>query len=130
MKQTKSKQQYQESSPLEPVNFKSIGSNNDPCFGKLYDLTTQECKICGDSELCCSVFAKNQGKTRRDIEKESEFKDMEILVDKTAAKKTIRLEIRKDSSKKEILDRLQGKYEISRDQARKIYREYLESKAQ
>ena len=54
---------------------------------------------------------------------------MEILVDKTAAKKTIRLEIRKGSSKKEILDRLQGKYEISRDQARKIYREYLESKA-
>lgn len=116
---------YKESDPLEPINFKSIGSKNDPCFGKLYDLTTQECKICGDSELCCSVFARNQGKTRKELEKENSFKDIETLIDKTAVRKTIRYMVRKGKAKKEILEAIQSKYETSREDARALYREYL-----
>ena len=56
--------------PLVPIDIDSIGSNGDPCFGKGYDLTTNECKMCGDSELCCIKFAAALGKTRKELEKE------------------------------------------------------------
>ena len=49
---------------LKPIDINSIGSNGDPCFGKGYDLSTEECKQCGDSELCCLKFANLMVKTR------------------------------------------------------------------
>lgn len=126
MKRDKKKQKLPELSKqdiLTPIELESIGSNGDPCFGKSYNLSSKECKICGDSELCCIKFAAAQGKTRKQLESETDYKDLETLVDIQAVKKTIRNLKRNNTPKKEILDKVQSKYEISRDQARAIYKE-------
>ena len=50
--------------PLEPINIAELGSNSDPCFGIGYDLSTKECKLCGDSELCAFKMSQNMNITR------------------------------------------------------------------
>lgn len=111
---------------LKPVDIDSIGSSDDPCFGKAYDLSTQECRSCGDSELCCIKFAEMMGKTRKELEEENQYKDMELLVDKVAAKKTFRALKRKGEDKKTIIQKLQAKYSITVKEARTLYREFTE----
>lgn len=111
---------------LKPVDIDSIGSSDDPCFGKAYDLSTQECRSCGDSELCCIKFAEMMGKTRKELEEENQYKDMELLVDKVAAKKTFRALRRKGEDKKTIIQKLQAKYSITVKEARTLYREFTE----
>lgn len=109
---------------LKPIDLSSIGSNGDPCFGEAYDLTTDECKICGDSELCCIKFAEKMGTTRKKIESESQFKDLEILIDVKSLKKTIRALKRKGEDRKTILDKLQAKYQLSLEEAKALYKKY------
>ena len=109
---------------LKPVDIDSIGSNGDPCFGTKYDLTTSECKMCGDSELCCIKFAAALGKTRKELEKENDYKDLEILVDIQAVKKTIRALKRKGEDRKTIRQKLQAKYHVSEAEAKELYRKY------
>lgn len=114
---------------LKPLDINSIGTNGDPCFGTKYDLTTDECKMCGDSELCCIKFAAMMGKTRKDLEAENEYKDLEILVDIPAVKKTIRQLKRKGEDRKTIQSKLQAKYGVSADEAKQLYRKYKPKKS-
>ena len=107
---------------LKPIDINSINLDTDPCFGKEYDLSTKECKMCGDSELCCIKFADKVGKTRKQLEKENQYKDLEILVDKSAVFKSIRALKRKGEDKKTIIQKLQAKYELSLKQTRMLYR--------
>lgn len=109
---------------FEPIDITKLGSGNDPCFGKHYDLSTQECKMCGDSELCCIKFTALMGKTRKELEAETKFKDLEPLVDIEGCKKYYRKLVRDKLGKKEILDKLQNKFELSRKEARDIYRKF------
>lgn len=109
---------------LKPIDIDSIGTNGDPCFGTKYDLTTAECKMCGDSELCCIKFAAAMGKTRKELEKENDYKDLEILVDIPAVKKTIRALKRKGEDRKTIREKLQAKYHLSEQEAKELYRKY------
>lgn len=89
-KQKKNKLIKLEDTPiLKAIDINSIGDNGDPCFGKEYDLSTEECRSCGDSELCCIKFAALMGKTRKELEEENHYKDMEELVDKVAAKENL-----------------------------------------
>ena len=63
---------------LEPIPDITIyGSDEDPCFGKLYSLAAQECRICGDIELCAIAFAQKQSVRRLEVEAESNFKDLQ-----------------------------------------------------
>lgn len=110
--------------PIVPIDIDSIGSNGDPCFGKGYDLTTNECKMCGDSELCCIKFAAALGKTRKELEKENDYKDLETLVDIPAVKKTIRALKRKGEDRKTIRQKLQAKYHLSESEAKDLYKKY------
>lgn len=119
------KVKYEDTGMFEALDFKSIGSNDDPCFGKSYDLTTEECKMCGDSELCCAVFAQALGKTRKKLEDENHFKDLDVLVDKVAIFKTIKSNIKKGMAKKDILENIRTKYEVTKEESRMLYREYL-----
>ena len=113
---------------LQPIYKNSIGSNGDPCFGKAYDLSTQECKQCGDSELCCIKFAAALGKTRQEVEEAHNYKDLEVMVDKVAAKKTFRSMKRKGANRKEIIAKLQEKYELPFAEAKALYKEFLKPK--
>ena len=113
---------------LQPLDIKSIGSNGDPCFGIAYDLSTEECKQCGDSELCCIKFAAALGKTRKELEEANNYKDMEVMVDKVSAKKLFRSLKRKGLDKKEIIQKLQDKFELPLKEARLLYREFSKPK--
>ena len=62
---------------LEPIDITQFGTDNDPCFGKLYNLAEPECKRCGDSALCGIVFGQNLNVKRAEIESNNRFKDLE-----------------------------------------------------
>lgn len=109
---------------LTPIKISDIGGGNDPCFGKLYDLTTSECKMCGDSELCCIKTAEFLGKSRKELEQVNEYKDLDNLVDKQGAKKYFRQLKRKGLEKKDIIQKLSTKYELTLKETRTLYREF------
>lgn len=109
---------------LSPIKLSELGSDNDPCFGKLYDLTTSECKMCGDSELCSIKTAEFLGKTRKELEQANQYKDLDNLVDKKGAKKYFRQLKRKGTEKKEIIHKMSAKYELTLKETRTLYREF------
>lgn len=125
----KATKELQKGDILKPLDISSIGSNGDPCFGKSYDLSSQECRMCGDSELCCIKFAELMGKTRKELEQENQYKDIEVLVDEVAARKTFRALKRKGETKKTILDKLQAKYQVTREEARHLYKKFTEKES-
>lgn len=63
---------------LEPIDITKFGTDDDPCFGKLYNLADENCRRCGDQALCGLVFGHNQNLTRTNIESKQRFKDLEI----------------------------------------------------
>lgn len=89
--------------PLEPINIAELGSNSDPCFGIGYDLSTKECKLCGDSELCAFKMSQNMNITRKELEQKNQYKDLDVLEDTVGIKKYIRGLIRKGKEKKKLL---------------------------
>ena len=105
---------------LTPLRVEDIGSNNDPCFGKAYDLTTDECKCCGDSELCACVFAQKQGSTRKELNKEMKFLDLQDKVDLKAVKKYIRGARKREKSDDFIMKSLKKKYLLSTEEAKSL----------
>ena len=109
---------------LEPMDISKLGTNGDVCFGKHYDLSTKECKMCGDSELCCIKFTALMGKTRKELEADTQFKDLEPLIDMEGCKKYYRKLVRDKLGKREILDKLQSRFELSRKEARDLYRKF------
>lgn len=109
--------------PLEPFDITQLGSNGDPCFGKSYDLTTKECKLCGDSELCAFKMSQELNITRKELEAKNKYKDLDVLEDIKGIKKYIRGLMRKEVSRKEIIQRTVNKFETPKDIVRKIYKE-------
>ena len=132
----KKKKQQEEKLPVitqkefpKVIDIESIGNpSGDPCFGTKYDLTTDECKMCGDSELCCIKFAALMGKTRKELEKENNYKDLEILVDIPAVKKTIRQLKKKGEDRVTIRQKLQAKYGVTEQEAKQLYKQYKPKK--
>lgn len=111
---------------LTPINLDQLGSDMDPCFGKSYDLSTDECKICGDAELCCIRTAAELKVTRKQLEAENHYKDLDSLVDKKAVFKSFRNHKRKGLDRDEIFDRVQAKYELPRNDVKTLYKKWRE----
>jgi hypothetical protein len=65
----------------KPLDIDVIGTNDDPCFGKLHDLKNETCSRCGDSEFCAIVFSQNLHLKRDKIESKQEFMDLEEAKD-------------------------------------------------
>lgn len=112
--------------PMSTIDV--LGTKNDPCFGLNYDLTTKECKLCGDSELCAICFAQGLNKTREQLEKEQHFKDLDVLVDVPGVQKYMRGLKRKGSDKKEIIEKSMNKFELPKKDIREIYRSLIKKK--
>lgn len=109
---------------LVPTNvMQIIGTKDDKCFGKEYDLSTKECKVCGDSELCAVCFAQFMNKTRKEVESENSFKDLESTVDPAQIKKYMRGLKRKGAEKKEIIHSSMDRFSLDKKTIRKIYKE-------
>ena len=109
--------------PLEPINIAELGSNGDPCFGIGYDLSTKECKLCGDSELCAFKMSQNMNITRKELEQKNQYKDLDILEDTVGIKKYIRGLIRKGKDRKEVITKTVEKFEVPRKRIRELYKE-------
>lgn len=109
--------------PFKPLKVTDIGTDRDPCFGKIYNLASKECKMCGDSELCCVVFAQKQNTTRDKLNEEKNYKDLQTLIDIKGVKKFMRGKIRKGESRKEILESTMKKFDLAKDDARTIYKQ-------
>lgn len=62
---------------LRPFDVTKFGSDNDPCFGKKYDLSADECQECGDIELCAIAFSHKQTLLRLKKEEKFPMKDLE-----------------------------------------------------
>lgn len=107
--------------PLEPFDLSSIGSNQDICFGKSYDLSTKECKLCGDSELCAFKMSQELNITRKQLEEQNHYKDLDVLEDTDGIKKYIRSLKRKGKTRKEIIDATVHKFEVPKKRIREIY---------
>lgn len=109
--------------PLEPINIAELGSNSDPCFGIGHDLSTKECKLCGDSELCAFKMSQNMNITRKELEQKNQYKDLDVLEDTVGIKKYIRGLIRKGKERKEIITKTVEKFEVPRKRIRELYKE-------
>lgn len=109
--------------PLEPINIAELGSNGDPCFGIGYDLSTKECKLCGDSELCAFKMSQNMNITRKELEQKNQYKDLDVLEDTVGIKKYIRGLIRKGKERKEVITKTTEKFEVPRKRIRELYKE-------
>lgn len=62
---------------MKPLTIKDFGSENDPCFGKHYDLRADECARCGDYEACSIVSQSKMLSQMEKQEKKHRFKDIE-----------------------------------------------------
>lgn len=109
--------------PLVPINLASIGTNGDPCFGKAYNLSTKECRACGDSELCAFKMSQSLNKTRKQLEEENSYKDLDVLEDVIAIKKYMRKLKRQGLDRKQIISKTSVKFETPTKTLRKIYKE-------
>ena len=107
---------------FKPLSITDIGSNGDPCFGKEYDLSTKECKLCGDSELCAIAFAQGLRMTRKELDDKNHYKDLDVLVDTKGIKKFIRGLKRNGEDKKAIITKVMRKYEVTKEDARALYK--------
>lgn len=108
--------------PLVPIDVTNLGNEND-CFGQAYDLTTKECKLCGDSELCALKMSQNLNITRKQLNEKNHFKDLDILEDIPSIKKYMRSLKRKGESRKSIISKASDKFEVPTKDLRKIYRD-------
>lgn len=109
--------------PLSPIDVTDLGSDND-CFGKAYDLSTKECKLCGDSELCCIKMAQLLKVSRKELEAKNHYKDLDMLEDINGIKKYIRSMKRKGKPRKEIVEKASIKFEVPKKDIRLIYKSF------
>lgn len=108
---------------LTPIDVSQLGTNGDPCFGIGYDLSTKECKLCGDSELCAFKMSQNLNITRKELEQKNQYKDLDVLEDTVGIKKYIRGLIRKGKDRKEIITKTVEKFEVPKKRIRELYKE-------
>jgi len=109
--------------PITPFDIDKIGSDDDPCFGKLYDLTEEACKRCGDNTICAIAFNQKTIKMRNDEESNNRFKDVELEVKKTKETKEskyVKSQLSKGITSFKIIKKLISKFNLTKEEARKL----------
>lgn len=92
------------------VDIGIFGSENDPCFGKLFSLDANECQRCGDNEICAIVTAQKNKVRRENVESKGSFKDLEevdIFIHNSLKNLVITNNI---TRLKELIQRIQKEY--------------------
>ena len=111
---------------LKPIDVLSLGSDEDPCFGKLHDILAKECKACGDSEFCQIVKGQGLHKERLKIETKQRFKDIEEADEemgkrKAEVKKLIKEYQDKGLPKLKIIIRVSKEKSLPKDIIKQLY---------
>ena len=105
----KSREKIKKVDIAEPILDFSVFNlkDNDPCFGKLWDLRADECRSCGDSEFCGIMFSQGLHNTRSELssqnhyldEEHAKYMDTHDKVDKTFLNKKIKAYAKEKSEK-------------------------------
>jgi hypothetical protein len=119
-RKTRDEIEISDSKMLKPLDIETFGSDKDPCFGKLYDLTTPECKRCGDSEICAIVFSQKMNSTREKVEKNNRFKDLELETPVKDIEDYIKGLKKKGYKESKIIRLTKKKFDISRKTVKEI----------
>lgn len=102
---------------LTPFDVSKFGSEEDPCFGKLYSLMEEECQLCGDNEVCAIVFA-NRAHAKR-IEQEKKTPILDLTIDKLEKDKDIKeyiAKLKKKGFKKSLIKyRVKKRFRVNMD---------------
>lgn len=110
---------------LKPIDVTKFGTDDDPCFGKLYELSAEECKRCGDSPLCAVVFSQKMTVERKAIEDKSRFKDLERSPQKEVNKtltKWVKQKKAEGLKRSEIISMAKKSFGSTRDEIKEIYK--------
>jgi hypothetical protein len=94
--------------PLSSIDILKFGTDEDPCFGKLFDLTEDPCRRCGDSTLCQIVSNQKTVAKREEVESNNRFKDLEL--DDFKAKALIKKLRKKKTSDEAIKNKLERRF--------------------
>ncbi len=119
----------------KPIDITKFGSDDDPCFGKHFDMTTKQCKVCGDAQFCQIKTGQNQHLLRDGKSKEKEYLDYnpennelttsnELECDVTTKKRVVRFmkrKIAKGVKPIKIRKLAIEKYEISKSDSKIIF---------
>lgn len=105
---------------LKPIDFSKIGTQDDPCFGKHYNLSTDECKRCGDSELCSVLFSLKLNKDRAKIESKESFKDLNDN-DNKALENWVKNKKKEGLSRSQIIKKAKLTFGSTREEIKKIF---------
>ena len=122
MAKKKKNKKAEEVNLLKPVNIYELGTDKDPCFGKHYDLTTDECKRCGDSELCAIATSQKLNGVREKIEKENEFKDIGNTATEDKLTRYIQKRKNKEYDLKRIIKLASKKFGADKKKIKSIYK--------
>lgn len=109
---------------LKPFDFTKFGTEDDPCFGKLYDLSAPECKICGDQELCGVIFSQNMHSIRKELEDKTKFKDLDLPrdYDNLTIIKWVKQKRKEGMDRKEIITLGVDLYGVTKPEMRIAYK--------
>lgn len=110
------------SKPIIPMDILKFGTDDDPCFGKLFDLTEDACKRCGDSSLCSIVQNQDTKKLRAEQEEKGRFKDLELkpAPDMKEIKKFILKKIKAGTLNIKIKKLVISRFGLSKDEVNKL----------
>jgi ribosomal protein L37E len=111
------------SKPLEPIDIMKMGTPDDPCFGKLFDLNDEICRRCGDSTLCSIVKQQTNDKSRKKIEKENRFKDIEIS-NQVKVNKFIKEQLTKGTPSLLIQKKVISKFSLTKEEAKRTIKSF------
>ena len=107
---------------LEPIDITKFGTDDDPCFGKLYNLADDACRRCGDSGLCGLVFGQSTHKDRKKIEKENRFKDLEINSENKALINWVKEKKKEGLERMKIISKGVKTFGVTRQEIKQIYK--------
>jgi hypothetical protein len=110
---------------LKPIDILTLGSDDDPCFGKLHDLLSKECKVCGDSEFCAIANAQYLKGKNLKMESNQRFKDIEeanklLTENKHRAKDLIKKYKEKGLKKFKILIKVSEELNLTKDEVKQL----------
>ena len=101
----------------KPIDIYNLGGEDDPCFGKLHDLSAIECRRCGDSELCQVATAQRQMIDR--VKDDAPYMDKKFDNDHRAYK-YIKRRLSLSKTESSIINTASTKYGVSKDEAKQI----------
>lgn len=108
---------------LKPIDISYFGTEDDPCFGKLYNPSAPECQRCGDADLCSVIFAQNIKKDRQKESKKTKFKDIEMDNEEHETVRVwMKAKVKEGLKRSEIIKEAKKLFGLDRTEIKRIYK--------